>query len=90
MGHREMGPMAKCQAHQGLRVLFYASIEVDDARVTEVVLTKKGREAVTHIRAHASRLFHQAFDGIDAAEVKSLKKILQRISQNLDRTPKAR
>jgi MarR family transcriptional regulator, organic hydroperoxide resistance regulator len=58
-----------------------------DARVTEVVLTEKGREAVTRVRAQASRIFHQAFDGIDATEMKYLNKVLKRISRNLDRTP---
>ena len=64
--------------------------KVSDGRVTEVVLTKKGREAVTRVRAQASRIFHQAFEGIDSAEMKSLHEILQRISRNLDRTPGAR
>ena len=58
-----------------------------DARVTEVVLTEKGRRAVRCVRAQASRIFHQAFDGINATEMKYLNKVLQRISRNLDRTP---
>lgn len=57
-----------------------------DARVTEVVLTEKGRDAVTRVRAQAGRIFRQAFDGVDADEMKALKHLLQRVSNNLDRS----
>jgi DNA-binding MarR family transcriptional regulator len=57
-----------------------------DARVTEVTLTEKGRDAVARVRAQASRVFHQAFDGIDSADMKKLNQTLQQISRNLDRS----
>jgi MarR family transcriptional regulator, organic hydroperoxide resistance regulator len=56
-----------------------------DARVTEVVLTEKGRDAVTRVRAQASRIFRQAFENVDEADLKNLKQILRKISHNLDR-----
>ena len=57
-----------------------------DGRRQIVRLTEEGRRAVKRVRAQASRIFHQAFDGINATEMKYLNKVLQRISRNLDRT----
>jgi DNA-binding MarR family transcriptional regulator len=58
-----------------------------DARVTEVTLTAKGRKVVGIVRAQASRIFHQAFEGSNDRDVERLNTLLQRIFTNLDSVP---
>lgn len=59
-----------------------------DARVTEVMLTDAGHETVSLVRAHASRLFHVAFEGISQAELLTLNDILGRLHGNLEQLPR--
>jgi DNA-binding MarR family transcriptional regulator len=54
-----------------------------DARVTEVLLLPLGDEALTAVRAQASRMFAQAFDGIEEREIEALNATMTRIFQNL-------
>ena len=59
-----------------------------DGRVTEVLLTPKGRKAVDQVRAQAGRIFQQAFQGMDGDQVQSLNDVLQRLFHNLENTPR--
>ena len=59
-----------------------------DGRVTEVLLTPKGRKAVEQVRAQAGRIFQQAFHDLDDRQIKGLNDVLQRLFHNLENTPR--
>ena len=55
-----------------------------DARVTEVVLTTDGEEAVTQISKLAGRVYQSAFDGFETHEIEQLNAVLRRLYTNLN------
>lgn len=59
-----------------------------DGRVTEVLLTPKGGQAVEQVRAQAGRIFQQAFHDLSDAEIGALNDVLQHIFRNLETTPR--
>jgi DNA-binding MarR family transcriptional regulator len=61
---------------------------VADGRVTEVLLTEKGRQAVEQVRTQAGRIFQQAFHDLDDPMIKTLNEVLQHIFHNLENTPR--
>lgn len=58
-----------------------------DGRVTEVLLTAKGREALEQVRAQAGRIFKQAFYDLNDSQIAGLNDLLRRIFNNLENTP---
>jgi DNA-binding MarR family transcriptional regulator len=54
-----------------------------DARVTELHITRKGREAVVDVRRVASDIYRQAFGDFSAAEIERLLDMLRRVFANL-------
>jgi DNA-binding MarR family transcriptional regulator len=55
-----------------------------DGRVTEVLLTPKGSQAVEQVRAQAGRIFEQAFQDIDDTHMIALNEVLKHIFCNLE------
>jgi DNA-binding MarR family transcriptional regulator len=54
-----------------------------DARVTDVHITASGEEAVAQVRAVASRIYHSAFNDLDAADIETLNELLRKVFANL-------
>jgi MarR family transcriptional regulator, organic hydroperoxide resistance regulator len=59
----------------------------NDSRVTEVVLTERGKEMLNSLTPIVGRQFQRAIDGITNEELEHLVLVLQRISSNLRRLP---
>jgi len=58
-----------------------------DSRVTEVVLTQRGKDLLNSLTPIVGRQFQRAIDGIDNEELEHLVLVLQKISSNLSRLP---
>ena len=58
-----------------------------DGRVTEVFLTAAGEDVVSKIRGQASRVFRQAFDGVEPVKVNELIAVLETVFGKLEPTP---
>jgi DNA-binding MarR family transcriptional regulator len=58
-----------------------------DGRVTEVLLTQKGHDALDHVRIYAGRIFEQAFRDVDDGRIDDLNRLMQDILRNLDNRP---
>ena len=56
----------------------------NDARVTVVGITLKGREIAGVVRATASRIFQQAFTDVSEPEIRTLNRLLLRVCHNMD------
>ncbi|MGO3740274.1 MAG: MarR family winged helix-turn-helix transcriptional regulator [Marinomonas foliarum] len=54
-----------------------------DGRVTEVMITQKGIQAVEDIRLVTKDLFQQSFKGMTEAQIKRLNKLLEQLFDNL-------
>jgi MarR family transcriptional regulator, organic hydroperoxide resistance regulator len=54
-----------------------------DGRVTEVMITPKGIQAVEDIRHATKDLFQQSFKGMTEAQIKRLNKLLEQLFHNL-------
>lgn len=52
-------------------------------RVMEVVLTEAGAKAGEECWARADSIYRQAFAGLDEAELEQLKRLLQKVAENL-------
>jgi MarR family transcriptional regulator, organic hydroperoxide resistance regulator len=59
----------------------------NDSRVTEVMLTQRGKELLNSLTPIVGRQFQRAIDGIDNEELEHLVLVLQKISGNLSRLP---
>jgi MarR family transcriptional regulator, organic hydroperoxide resistance regulator len=59
----------------------------NDSRVTEVVLTQRGKDLLDSLTPIVGRQFQRAIDGIDNEELEHLVLVLQKISGNLSRLP---
>jgi DNA-binding MarR family transcriptional regulator len=59
----------------------------DDSRITEVVLTPKGKEMLNSLTPIVGRQFQRAIDGISNEDLEHLVLVLQRITRNLTRLP---
>jgi DNA-binding MarR family transcriptional regulator len=59
----------------------------NDSRVTEVVLTQRGKDLLNSLTPIVGRQFQRAIDGIDNEELEQLVLVLQKISSNLSRLP---
>jgi len=57
-----------------------------DSRVTEVVLTQRGKDLLNSLTPIVGRQFQRAIDGIDNEELEHLVLVLQKISSNLSRS----
>jgi DNA-binding MarR family transcriptional regulator len=68
----------KAEGYVGTRV------SATDGRVTEVVLTPKGRQSVQQVRAQAGQIFQQAFHDLSDSQLAGLNEVLQHIFQNLE------
>jgi len=55
----------------------------DDGRVTEVSLTRQGRDAIEQIQAATSDLFRHSFKGLTDAQINRLNRLLEAIFNNL-------
>lgn len=55
----------------------------DDARITEVFITSRGRAAVEQVRIVASGIYNRAFEQFEPGEIAILTDILRRIFGNL-------
>ncbi|RTE65311.1 MarR family transcriptional regulator [Amphritea opalescens] len=55
----------------------------DDGRVTEVLMTQKGEEAIADIQAATHQLFRQSFKDMTEAQIKRLNKLLEQLFNNL-------
>lgn len=55
----------------------------DDGRVTEVLITEKGTQAVADIRIATKDLFQQSFKGMTEAQINRLNKLLEQLFDNL-------
>jgi DNA-binding MarR family transcriptional regulator len=58
-----------------------------DSRVTEVVLTQRGKDLLNSLTPIVGRQFQRAIDGVDNEELEHLVLVLQKISVNLSRLP---
>src|ERR1700684_1196336 len=58
----------------------------NDSRVTEVVLTQRGKDLLNSLTPIVGRQFQRAIDGIDNEELEHLVLVLQKISGNLSRS----
>ena len=58
-----------------------------DGRVTEVLLTQKGHDALDQVRVYAGRIFEQAFRDIDDEQIQGLNALMQHILRNLENRP---
>ena len=54
-----------------------------DARVTEVRLTPRGRQALEAVRGVASRIYNQAVGRLSAAQIETLNSLMRQIFVNL-------
>lgn len=59
----------------------------DDSRVTEVVLTQRGKDLLNSLTPIVGRQFQRAIDGVSNEDLEHLVRVLQRISNNLNRLP---
>jgi DNA-binding MarR family transcriptional regulator len=55
----------------------------DDGRVTEVIITDAGREAISKIQLVTHDLFRESFKGMSDAQIKRLNKLLETLFHNL-------
>ena len=67
--------------------LVLTSPRKSDARVTEVRLTEAGRSAIGSVRRQASKVFRQAFQNFNAAEIRELNETLKQVFINLEDFP---
>ncbi|MDB6041595.1 MAG: MarR family transcriptional regulator [Gammaproteobacteria bacterium] len=58
-----------------------------DSRITEVVLTQRGKDMLDSLTPIVGRQFQRAVDGITNEELEQLVLVLQKISSNLNRLP---
>jgi DNA-binding MarR family transcriptional regulator len=58
----------------------------NDSRVTEAVLTQRGKDLLNSLTPIVGRQFQRAIDGIDNEELEQLVLVLQKISSNLSRS----
>lgn len=58
-------------------------ISAEDGRVTEVILTDAGREAIASIQEVTDDLFRQSFKGMTEAQITRLNKLLATLFHNL-------
>ena len=59
------------------------SMRKDDGRVTDVMITEKGIQAVEDIRHATKDLFQQSFKGMTEAQITRLNKLLEQLFDNL-------
>jgi MarR family transcriptional regulator, organic hydroperoxide resistance regulator len=59
----------------------------DDSRVTEVVLTQRGKDMLNSLTPIVGRQFQRAIDGVNNEELEQLVRVLQKITNNLNRLP---
>ncbi|WP_028294109.1 MarR family winged helix-turn-helix transcriptional regulator [Oceanobacter kriegii] len=57
--------------------------KLEDGRVTEVILTDKGREAIEKIKVATEGLFRQSFKGMTEPQIQRLNKLLEQLFHNL-------
>jgi len=69
------------------RGLVVLSTRQGDARVTEVVITPRGLDAVRRVREVAGRMFQRAFGNFSASEIETLNELLVRVFRNLSLAP---
>ena len=55
-----------------------------DARVTVVLITPQGRKLAQVVRATASRIYRQAFARVSAGEIRTLNRLLLKLSGNMN------
>jgi DNA-binding MarR family transcriptional regulator len=67
--------------------LVAASANPEDTRVTDVVLTQRGRDLLNSLTPIVGRQFQRAIDGLDNDDLEHLVLMLQKISNNLRRLP---
>lgn len=65
--------------------LVETSARATDGRVTEVKLTARGRESLASVRSQASRIYHQALEGVDDVSLDEFLALLRRMFDNLHR-----
>jgi DNA-binding MarR family transcriptional regulator len=59
----------------------------DDSRVTEVVLTQRGKDLLNSLTPIVGMQFQRAIDGVSNEDLDHLVRVLQKISNNLNRLP---
>lgn len=63
--------------------LVETQVSTDDGRVTEVVITDKGRAALDEIHTATAPLFRDSFKGMTQAQIQRLNKLLEQLFHNL-------
>jgi DNA-binding MarR family transcriptional regulator len=58
-----------------------------DSRVTEVALTERGKDLLNSLTPIVGRQFQRAIDGINNEDLEHLVRVLQKMSDNLNRLP---
>lgn len=56
----------------------------EDARVTEVLLTDKGKAALPRVRQIAAKVYQGAFEEFDESQIDQLNTMIKRICRNLE------
>jgi DNA-binding MarR family transcriptional regulator len=59
----------------------------EDSRVTQIVLTQRGRDLLNSLTPIVGRQFQRAIEGVSNEDLEHLVRMLQRISNNLNRLP---
>ncbi len=67
--------------------LVHLATRSSDARVTEVVITPRGLEAVRRVREVAGRVYHRAFADFSERDIEALNGLLVRVMRNLSLSP---
>jgi len=63
--------------------LLETRVRSDDGRVTEVMMTAKGAEAIANIQVATHDLFRESFKDMTEAQIKRLNKLLEQLFNNL-------
>jgi DNA-binding MarR family transcriptional regulator len=80
-GQAIMVPSTVTRSMQWLQLggLISISARVTDERISEAVLTEKGRTVMERVLKAASRIYHQAFASFDDEEIERLISLLARV-----------
>ena len=81
----KLATMARIVQRMEAAGLVTTATSTSDGRVTEAAMTEAGRRALENVRAEGSRVYTQAFEGIDGAKVEAMIGHFRHLFDNLDR-----
>ncbi len=63
------------------------TVTADDRRFVNVTMTPKAANVLRRVQEIGQRVFERAFEGVSAAEIKTVTNVLKQVRSNLQRSP---